>query len=92
MTIRDSSSVLKLAHPRYISPLLALFSLQLNYIFDIVLSQSSRAIVNMRAALSQLWRILDAAVDLLASQLQDPEVLVILEEQASSNGDLTGSR
>ena len=87
----ELSSSLELSHIRNVGPLLALFPLQLHYILDVVLPKSSGTIVNMRTRLSKLRRVLYASVNFLTSQLQDPDSLVGLEEQASSDGDLAGS-
>lgn len=77
---RNTSSALKLAHLGHISPSLALSSLQLNDILNIVLPKACTAIVNVRAGLPELRRVLYTPVDLFAPQLQNPDALVGLEE------------
>lgn len=89
---RNTISALKLSDLKNIGPLLALFPLQLDHILDVVLPKSGGTIVNMRAGLSKLRRVLNASIDLLTSQLQDPNALVSLEEQASGDRDLACSR
>lgn len=76
----DVISTLKLSHLRHIRPLLALSPLQLDHILDVLLSESSGTIVNMRARLSKLRRVLHASIDLLTSQLQDPDARMSFEE------------
>ena len=66
-TRNELSSSLELSHLRNVSPLLALFPLQLDHVLDVVLPESSGTIVNMRAALSKLGRVLYTSVNVLAS-------------------------
>ena len=63
----ELSSSLELSHLRNVCPFLALFSLQLDHILNVVLPESSGTIVNMRAGLSKLRGVLHASIDLLTS-------------------------
>lgn len=63
----ELSSSLEFSHLRDVGPLLILCSLQLYHVLNVVLPESSGTIVNMRAGLSELRRVLHASIDLLTS-------------------------
>lgn len=85
-------SILELLHPIHILPVLALPTPQLNHPLNIVLSQPLPAVVDVRARLPQLRRVVNPPVNLLTPQLQDPNAIDVCEEQAGGDGDLAGGR
>ena len=63
----ELSSSLEFCHLKDVGPLLILCSLQLYHVLNVVLPKSSGTIVNMRAALSKLGRVLYASINVFTS-------------------------
>jgi len=84
-----TSSPFQGLHLCHFFPVLPVASLHLDHLLDVCLSQSFRALMQMRRGFAELGWVFHPSIEFLSPQLQHPQSVRLCEEQAGGDRDLT---